>query len=70
MLWKLSGRVGKIDLDSGEIEGGINTRWNLGLNWWATQYWRAGMIWGLGHLDKYDTKGVTNSIQMRIQWIY
>ncbi len=64
------GRIGKINLDSGDINGGINDRIDLGLNWWATQYWKAGIIWGLGHLERFDTMGVTNNIQMRIQWIY
>ncbi len=67
---ELVGRVGRINLVSSTIDGGLLYRWDLGLNWWATQYWKAGIVYGIGNLKKDEVVGVTNSIQMRVQWIY
>ena len=63
-------RAGRVNLNSGDISGGINTRFDIGLNWWATQYWKTGIIYGISNLNREGLVGVTNSIQMRIQWIY
>ncbi|MFD2890742.1 porin [Flavobacterium chuncheonense] len=68
--WELFTRVGRNNLETKHIHGGINNRYNLGLNWWATQYWKAGLIYGVSNLEKDETIGVTNNVQFRIQWIY
>ncbi len=68
--WEIFARVGENDLETKEIHGGINNRYDLGLNWWATQYWKAGLVYGIGNLEKDGIIGVTNNIQFRIQWIY
>jgi phosphate-selective porin OprO/OprP len=68
--WEVITRFGKNDLDSRDIQGGINNRYDLGLNWWATQYWKAGMVYGISNLDKNGVTGITNSLQFRLQWIY
>jgi len=65
-LWM---RVGRVDLDSRNISGGINNRYTMGINWWATQRWKLGMNYGISNLDKDDLIGVTNSFQWRIQWV-
>jgi phosphate-selective porin len=63
-------RFGRVNLDSRNISGGINTIYSFGLNWWATQYWKAGMFYTISNLDKNDFIGVTNSFQWRIQWVF
>ncbi|MBK0369140.1 porin [Flavobacterium agrisoli] len=68
--WELFARVGQNDLESKNIHGGLNNRYDLGLNWWATQYWKAGMVYGISNLEKDGITGVTNSLQFRLQWIY
>ncbi|PTT13304.1 hypothetical protein DBR27_04865 [Flavobacterium sp. HMWF030] len=68
--WEIFARVGANDLETKEIHGGINNRYDLGLNWWATQYWKAGLVYGIGNLEKDGITGVTNNLQFRIQWIY
>lgn len=68
--WEFITRFGKNDLESNEIHGGINYRYDIGLNWWATQYWKLGTIYGIGKLEKEGITGTTNSIQCRLQWIY
>ncbi|WP_163399255.1 porin [Flavobacterium fluviatile] len=68
--WEIIGRVGSNDLETRDVQGGINNHYSLGLNWWATNYWKTGFIYGVGNLDKNDVTGVTNSLQFRIQWIY
>jgi phosphate-selective porin len=68
--WEIVSRIGRNDLQTRTINGGINNRYNLGLNWWATQYWKAGLIYGVSNLDKNGVTGITNSLQFRLQWIY
>jgi len=68
--WEIVSRIGRNDLQTRTINGGINNRYNLGLNWWATQYWKAGFIYGVSNLDKNGVTGITNSLQFRLQWIY
>jgi phosphate-selective porin len=68
--WEIIARISKLDLDNRDIHGGINNRYTFGLNWWATQYWKAGMTYGITNLLKDNILGVTNSFQFRIQWIF
>jgi phosphate-selective porin len=63
-------RVSKLDLTTKNIDGGMLTKFTWGLNWWASQYWKAGVSYGVSNLDKGGLIGVTNSMQFRIQWIY
>lgn len=64
------GRVARVDLTSRNIDGGILKRYSFGFNWWATQYWKAGITYGVSNLDKGGSIGVTNNFQFRMQWIY
>ena len=59
--FELVSRFGRVNLNSGNISGGINTIYSFGLNWWATQYWKAGMFYTISNLDKNDYIGVTNT---------
>lgn len=68
--WEIFLRVGQNDLETKNVHGGINNRYDVGLNWWATQYWKAGMVYGIGNLEKGDVTGITNNLQFRVQWIY
>ncbi|PKB18591.1 phosphate-selective porin O/P [Flavobacterium sp. 5] len=68
--WEIFVRVGENDLETKEVHGGINNRYSFGLNWWATQYWKAGLVYGISNLEKDGITGITNSLQFRIQWIY
>jgi phosphate-selective porin len=67
--WELWFRIGRVNLDSRNIQGGINSRGTLGLNWWASQFWKLGFNYGVSNLDKNDMIGITNSFQWRIQWV-
>lgn len=58
------------DMDDGVVHGGKFDKTYLGLNWWATRRWKLGVGWGHTWLDRFDKKGVTDSIQTRIQWVY
>lgn len=68
--WELIGRVSRVNLDSRDIEGGTLLKMYMGVNWWATQYWRISFGYGASNLDKSDRIGVTNSFLFRLQWIY
>jgi len=68
--WELVGRFGSVNLNNRDIHGGTNNRYTFGLNWWATQYWKAGLFYGISNLDRDNMTGTTNSFQFRIQWIY
>ena len=63
-------RFGRVNLDSRNIEGGINSIYSFGLNWWATQHWKAGMFYNISNLHKDDLVGITNAFQWRVQWIF
>ena len=67
---EIVGRVASIDLNSRNIEGGINNKATIGVNWWATQYWKMGCAYGISNLVKDGSIGVTNSIHARLQWIF
>lgn len=67
---ELVARFSHEDLDDGVVHGGTFDKTYLGLNWWATRRWKLGMGWGHTWLDRFDTKGVTDSVHTRIQWIY
>jgi phosphate-selective porin len=67
--WELWFRFGRVNLDSRNISGGINTRGTLGLNWWASQYWKLGFNYGISNLLKDESIGITNSFQWRMQWV-
>ncbi len=58
------------DLDDGAVQGGAFDKTYLGINWWATRRWKLGFGWGHTWLERFDTTGVTDSFQTRIQWIY
>ena len=62
-------RFGRVNLDSRNINGGINNIMTGGLNWWASQFWKAGISYGFSNLEKGEVVGITNTIQFRIQWI-
>jgi phosphate-selective porin len=67
---ELTARNGRVDLESENILNGVNTIYMSGLNWWATQYWKAGITYSLSELDRFGVKGITHSYQVRVQWIY
>ena len=58
------------DLNDGSVQGGKFDKTYLGLNWWATRRWKVGAGWGHTWLDRFGQTGVTDSFQMRLQWIY
>lgn len=67
---ELVARFSHVDLDDGAVEGGSFDKTYLGLNWWATRRWKAGIGWGRTRLDRFDVSGVTDSIHTRLQWIF
>ena len=68
--WETVFRVSRVNLASRTIDGGLLNKFTFGLNWWATQHWKAGMFYGVSNLKKNDVVGVTNNFQWRIQWIF
>ena len=68
--WELVAQFGRVNLDNRAIHGGLNKRYTFGLNWWANQYWKAGMTYGISNLYLNEVVGVTNTFQWRIQWIF
>jgi len=58
------------DLNGGLISGGSFDKTYVGINWWATRRWKAGMGWSHTWLDRFGTQGITDSFLARLQWIY
>lgn len=63
-------RYADVDLEDGPVDGGSFRRTDLGLNWWATHRWKAGVAWGHVWLDRFGTTGETDTLLMRLQWVY
>lgn len=67
---ELMARYAAVDLDGGTVRGGRYDRIEIGLNWWATTRWKAGVLWGHVWLDRFGSIGETDSVLTRFQWIY
>jgi phosphate-selective porin OprO/OprP len=67
---ELVARVSFVDLDDGAVRGGTFRKSYLGANWWATNRWKLGAGWGRTWLDQNGTRGVTDALLMRVQWVY
>ena len=67
---ELVARVGRVDLDDGNVRGGAMSGWWAGANWWATRRWKASVGYGNIDLDKKGVTGNTKTWLSRIQWIY
>jgi phosphate-selective porin OprO and OprP len=67
---ELVARYSREDLDDGAVQGGSFDKTYLGVNWWATRRAKLGVGWGHTLLDRFDKNGVTDSILLRLQWIY
>jgi len=67
---ELVGRFGVVDLDDNLVQGGKITKLDAGVNWWASQQWKIGLMYGHASLDRFNTTGVTQSLHIRTQWVY
>ena len=67
---ELVARASRVDLDGGGIRGGRFVKSYLGANWWATPRWKFGAGWGRTWLDDAGTRGVTDAVLLRAQWVY
>jgi len=67
---ELVARASRVDLDDGTLRGGRFVKSYLGANWWATPRWKFGAGWGRTWLDDAGTRGVTDALLMRVQWVY
>ena len=68
--WEVFGRYSHVDIDDADVRGGVMDKGTIGLNWWATRRWKIGADYGLTELDRFGKSGTTQSLHMRIQWIY
>ena len=67
---ELVARLSREDLDDGAVQGGSFDKTYFGVNWWATRRWKLGLGWGHTLLDRFDSTGTTDSLQLRLQWVY
>lgn len=67
---ELVARYAAVDLDGGSVRGGSYDRIDLGINWWATTRWKFGADVGRTWLRSGGTRGTTDSLLMRAQWVY
>jgi phosphate-selective porin OprO and OprP len=67
---ELVGRFSHVGLDDGVVRGGTFDKTYVAMNWWATRRWKLGAGWGHTWLDRFGTAGVTDSLQLRWQWVY
>ncbi|GGD98103.1 hypothetical protein GCM10011529_00130 [Polymorphobacter glacialis] len=67
---ELIARYAVVDLDGGSVRGGRYKRVELGINCWATSWWKLGVIGGRIWLDRFGETGVIDSLLTRLQWVY
>lgn len=65
--WEVAARISRLDLESGQIRGGILNDTTLGLNWFLTETVRVSANWVRGHLQG---TGSMNIVQARFQVAY
>jgi phosphate-selective porin len=63
-------RISQLDLEDAAITGGELDKFYLGLNWWSSQQWKAGIGYGYADLDRDGLRGVTKMLLLRMQWAY
>lgn len=63
-------RYAREDLDDGVVQGGTFDIVELGLNWWATRRWKAGLHYEHVWLDRFGTTGHSDIMQTRLQFVY
>ena len=63
-------RYGRVNLNSGSIQGGAMNEWYGGLNWYATARWKLGFGYGNVDLERFGVRGRTNIFLWRLQWIH
>ena len=63
-------RYAVVDLDDARVRGGRYQRVDIGVNWWITSRWKLGGLWGRTWLERGGTTGRTDSVLMRLQWVY
>lgn len=68
--FELVARVSQLDLDDAAIAGGELDKFYLGLNWWSSQQWKAGVGYGHADLERDGSGGVTKMLLLRLQWAY
>jgi len=68
--FELVARISQIDLDDENIAGGELDKFYVGLNWWSSQQWKAGIGYGYADLDRDGLRGVTKMLLLRMQWAY
>jgi phosphate-selective porin len=67
---ELVARYSRVDLADGAIDGGVLRKTHFGVNWWASQQWKAGISYGDADLDRGGTRGNTRMLLTRFQWFY
>ncbi len=67
---ELIGRYGRVDTTDEGIDGGVMDGWWAGVNWWATNRFKASVTYGNIDLDRLDLVGNTQTFLARLQWIY
>lgn len=63
-------RYSRIDLVDAAIDGGRLYKWHFGVNWWASQNWKAGISYGDADLERGGLVGNTKLLLARWQWVY
>ena len=67
---ELVARYSRLDLADGAIAGGELDKLYLGVNWWSSQQWKAGIGYGDADLDRDGLRGNTRMLLLRMQWAY
>ena len=64
------GRYSHLYLDDRLVKGGTLNKLYFGMNWWASIQWKLGVGYGFADLNRFNTIGHTNALQLRMQWVY
>jgi phosphate-selective porin len=67
---EIVGRYSHLNLDDKVVKGGILNKYYDGANWWTSPQWHLSVGYGFSDLNRFNTIGHTNALQLRLQWIY
>jgi phosphate-selective porin len=62
-------RYGRVETTDEGIDGGVMDGWWAGVNWWATNRFKASVTYGNIDLDRLELVGNTQTFLARMQWI-
>jgi len=68
--WELAARLSWLDLADADLDGGSQTDWTLGINWYPLKNGRVMFNWvhAIAHPNRYGQQESADALQLRLQY--